>query len=60
MFFDLFLEDAFLESTEDTETIAACYDLRDMHIDASLVGDMAIATLANLLIFPTDSEIFND
>lgn len=41
------------------ETIAAVYDLRDIHIDASIADDMPTAALANLLIEPTPAELDN-
>lgn len=43
-----------LNNSEDT--VQAVYELRDMHIDASLVDDTDTALLANLLIEPTPDE----
>jgi len=50
----------FQDDPETAETIAAVYDLRDMHIDASLIDDMPKAMLANLLIHPTPAEFYTD
>jgi len=45
---------------ETCAAIEAVWDLRDMHIDASIADDMATATLANLLIEPTPQEFYTD